>query len=114
MSITEVNKIFAKNIRLRRKQLGISQEKLGEMSGLHRTYIGGIEQFLRNPSIESMEKIAKALKIDVSILTNKNYDEIIQSDYSLCYFKNGKYYFKSLDIENIDPKYLKMLDKLCC
>lgn len=32
--------IFARNVKKRRNELGISQEKLAELSGLHRTYIG--------------------------------------------------------------------------
>lgn len=31
--------IFARNVKKRRNELGISQEKLAELSGLHRTYI---------------------------------------------------------------------------
>lgn len=36
--------IFARNVKKRRNELGISQEKLAELSGLHRTYIGMIER----------------------------------------------------------------------
>lgn len=113
MSISKVNKIFAKNMKLRRVQLELSQEKLGELSGLHRTYIGGIEQFVRNPSVKSMEKIAKALKTDVALLTNKNFEEIMNGDYSLCHFDGKNYNFKTISSEDIAPKYLKMLDDLC-
>ena len=113
MSTTKVNLIFAKNMKLRRKQLGISQEKLGELSGLHRTYIGGIEQFLRNPSIESIEKIANALKIDVALLTSENFESIMNSEYTVCHFKDGEYAFKPINAEDVDTKVLKILDKLC-
>ena len=100
-------------MKLRRKQLGISQEKLGELSGLHRTYIGGIEQLLRNPSIESIEKIAKALHIDVSLLTNTNFEAIMNSEYAVCHFRDGHYDFKPVDICELDPKVVKLLDKIC-
>lgn len=113
MAISNTNKTFAKNMKLRRKQLGISQEKLGELSGLHRTYIGGIEQLLRNPSIESVEKIAKALNIDVSLLTSEHYEQIINSEYALCRYKNGKYIFKPINFDEMDIKDLKILDKIC-
>lgn len=106
---SDINQIFARNMRLRRKELKLSQEKLGELSGLHRTYIGGIEQFLRNPSLASMKKIADALHIDVSLLTNKNYSEIVNSDYSICHFKDGNYSFKSINVEDIDPKILNSI-----
>lgn len=113
MTISNTNKIFAQNMKLRRKQLGISQEKLGELSGLHRTYIGGIEQLLRNPSMESVEKIAKALKIDVALLTSENFESIMNSEYTVCHFKDGKYTFKPINAEDVDTKVLKILDKLC-
>lgn len=113
MSTTDVNQIFAKNMRLRRKQLGISQEKLGELSGLHRTYIGGIEQFLRNPSIQSMEKIANALNIEISILTMKNYEKIMNSEYAVCHLENDEFNFIPIDVSEINSKYIKMLDELC-
>ena len=113
MSVTKANKIFAKNMKLRRKQLGISQEKLGELSGLHRTYIGGIEQFLRNPSIESIEKIAKALRIDISLLTSPNFEAIMNSDYAVCQLRDGSFNFKPIASEDMDPKLLAALDKIC-
>lgn len=56
------------NIRSRRKVLGISQEELADLSGLHRTYIGGIERGERNVSALNIEKISIALKILPHIL----------------------------------------------
>lgn len=55
--------LLAKNIRLHRNQLGISQEKLAELCGLHRTYIGAVERAERNVSADNMEKIARALGV---------------------------------------------------
>ena len=48
-----------------RTQFNISQEKLAEYAGLHRTYIGQVERAEKNITIESMEKISKALKVEV-------------------------------------------------
>jgi transcriptional regulator with XRE-family HTH domain len=55
-------------IRQLRLDAGLSQERLGELTGLDRTYISGIERGVRNPSIRNIEKLAKALKIKVGIL----------------------------------------------
>lgn len=55
-------------IRQLREQAGISQENLGFLSGLHRTYVGAIERGERNPSVLSLKKIADALKIGVGDL----------------------------------------------
>ena len=59
-------------IRALREQKGYSQEKLAEISELHRTYIGSVERCERNVSIEAMEKIAKALGIPLYILLKEN------------------------------------------
>jgi CheY-like chemotaxis protein len=48
--------------------LGISQEELGGRAGLHRTYICDIERGARNVSLESIEKLARALEISISKL----------------------------------------------
>lgn len=55
---------FGKRMRERRLALGVSQERLGELSGLHRTYIGGVERGERNVSLVNIVAIAHALQID--------------------------------------------------
>mgnify|MGYP003473275762 CR=1 FL=1 len=56
--------IFGTNVRFYRNKLKISQEKLGELSDLHRTYISDIETFKRSISLTNIEKIAQALQIE--------------------------------------------------
>ncbi len=55
--------ILGQNIKAIRKEKKLSQEKLAEISSLHRTYIGSIERGERNVSIENIILIAKALNI---------------------------------------------------
>ena len=40
---------------------GLSQEALGEMAGVHRTFVGAVERAENNVSIDSMEKLAAAV-----------------------------------------------------
>ena len=56
-------KDFGNKIREIRKQQGVSQEGLADLADLDRTYIGGIERGIRNPSLRNIGKIAKALKV---------------------------------------------------
>lgn len=48
----------------------LSQEKLALKANVHRTYIGMIERGEKNITLENISKIAKALKIEISQLTN--------------------------------------------
>lgn len=60
--------LLGRNIIKLRRNKGFSQEKLAEVSNLHRTYIGAIERAERNVSIDNIEKICKALEIDIKKL----------------------------------------------
>jgi transcriptional regulator with XRE-family HTH domain len=59
---------FAVRIRELRNQHGWSQERLAEESGIHRTYLGGIETARRNPSLRNIIRIALALGVPVAAL----------------------------------------------
>lgn len=63
--------IFASNVQKYRKVLGLSQEKLAEKAGLHRTYIGMIERSEKNITLLNIEKIANALNVDIKDLFDK-------------------------------------------
>jgi len=51
-----------------RSSLGLSQEVLAERSGLHRTYVGGVERGERNPTVKNLSAISRALKVNLSTL----------------------------------------------
>ena len=59
----EICNLFGKNVKKYRVQSKLSQEKLGELTGLHRTYISDIERGLRSISLNNIEKLSKALNI---------------------------------------------------
>ena len=69
MARTSVLQKLGKNVQHYRKEAGLTQEQLGIATGLDRGYISGVERAVRNPSIKSLEKIAKVLKVKVSDLT---------------------------------------------
>ncbi len=54
---------FGEKIKSMRKQKNLSQEDLAELSGLHRTYIGGIERGERNVALLNILRLAKALHL---------------------------------------------------
>ena len=60
--------VFAGNVRLLRRSKGLSQEMLGDLSDLDRTYISGIERGLRNVSIRNIQRLAEALNVDARTL----------------------------------------------
>lgn len=55
---------FAINVKRYRIARNLSQEKLAELSGLHRTYISALECERRNISIDNIQKIATALNVE--------------------------------------------------
>jgi transcriptional regulator with XRE-family HTH domain len=70
-----IKKIVGENIRYYRKELGWTQEKLGVRAKLHSHYISRLELGQENFQIETLEKIAKTLKIDAHLLFVKLSDK---------------------------------------
>ncbi len=69
--MSEIAKSVGQRIRNYRNQLGLSQEKLAELSGCHPTYIGQIERGEKNATLESIDKISSALNVPLSKLFEK-------------------------------------------
>lgn len=61
---------FGDTVRELRKGKGLSQEELSFKADLHRTYIGMIERAEKNITLLNIEKIAKALNVDIKELFN--------------------------------------------
>ncbi len=59
-------------IKALRKENGLTQKKLGELSNTSETTIKQYELGKRQPRIEQLEKIADALNVSVSILIDNN------------------------------------------
>ena len=61
---------FGQRVREIRKEKNLSQEELSFKADLHRTYIGMIERAEKNITLINIEKIAKALNVDIKELFN--------------------------------------------
>jgi len=64
----EINRIFGKRIRELRIAANLSQEKLAEITGFHRTYIGMVERGERNISLRNISILANSFNISISEL----------------------------------------------
>jgi transcriptional regulator with XRE-family HTH domain len=63
-----VQKALGKRIRQLRQARNWSQEYLADEAGMHRTYMWGIEQGVRNPSVRHLTRIAHALGVSLGTL----------------------------------------------
>ena len=68
MAAIDLKALLGMAIKTYRASLGISQEELAYRASLHRTYVSDVERGARNPSVESIGKLARALEISVSKL----------------------------------------------
>lgn len=62
---TKVLVLFGERVRELRTQKNLSQEQLANLADVHRTYIGMIERAEKNITLINIEKIAKALQIEL-------------------------------------------------
>ena len=63
---------IARNVAMLRAAQGYTQHELGQLAGLHRTFIGAIERAEVNVSIDNVDRIALALSVDpVELLAPK-------------------------------------------
>lgn len=62
----DVRVAFGRRVRELRDRLHLSQEQLAERSGMHRTYVGGIERGERNPSLINIRRLAEALEVEIA------------------------------------------------
>ena len=62
---------FGQAVRRLRTARGLSQERLAEEVGIHRTYIGDVERGLRNIGLLNVDRIARALETDLAGLMSE-------------------------------------------
>jgi transcriptional regulator with XRE-family HTH domain len=73
---------FSQNIGLVRRVKNLSQETIGEMAELHRTYIGQIERGEVSPTLDAAERLAQALGVQLWEVLHPNFsvDALIDRD----------------------------------
>ncbi|WP_176357768.1 helix-turn-helix domain-containing protein [Mycobacterium persicum] len=62
---------FGLAVREARLRCGVSQERLSELANLDRTYVSGVERGVRNPTLDSMSRLAAALGLALSDLVRR-------------------------------------------
>jgi transcriptional regulator with XRE-family HTH domain len=59
---TPIRKAFGLKVRMRRFEMGMTQEQLAEKADMHPTYVGSVERGERNISLENIVALAEALE----------------------------------------------------
>ena len=63
--------VVARNVKTMREASGLSQEELAHAARMHTTYLSGIENGRRNPTLDVIERLAAALNVEASTLLAK-------------------------------------------
>lgn len=61
----DVRRVVARNVRRVRVGRGLSQEKLAVDAAIDRTHVSRIERARENPTIVVLDRLARALKVDI-------------------------------------------------
>jgi transcriptional regulator with XRE-family HTH domain len=64
----DIRERFGFAVKLRREELGLTQEDLAELARIHRTYVSDIERGSRNVSLINIERLALALQTSITAL----------------------------------------------
>ena len=65
VKIEDIDKKVGLNIRVQRVKKGISQEEIADLSGIARSTMGIVERREQSPSLQTIAKIATAMKMDI-------------------------------------------------
>ncbi len=59
----DMRKLVGRNVGRIRREKGLTQEQLAEVSGFSQQYISGLEQGRRNPTVVTVYELAMALGV---------------------------------------------------
>jgi transcriptional regulator with XRE-family HTH domain len=66
--VDDLRLAFGSRVRTMRLALGLSQEQLAERAELHWVYVNGVERGVRNPGLNTIGKLARALGVTPDVL----------------------------------------------
>lgn len=66
--ICELHEVFLRNLKARRKQLGLTQATVAEAAAMSQPYYAALEAGTRSPGLEVIGRVAAALEIPASHL----------------------------------------------
>lgn len=58
-------------IRARREAMKVSQDVFADLAGMHRSYVGFVERGEQNLTLDTMTRIAAALKVSLAVLVKE-------------------------------------------
>jgi len=61
----DVRRIVARNVREIRTAAKLSQEEVAVRMGVEQTYVSGLERGVRNPTITTLDRTARALNVKI-------------------------------------------------
>jgi transcriptional regulator with XRE-family HTH domain len=61
----DIRERFGYAVKVRREELGLTQEDLADRARIHRTYLSDIERGTRNLSLINIERMAQALAVSL-------------------------------------------------
>jgi transcriptional regulator with XRE-family HTH domain len=65
---TSARAVLAMNVKAIRSEAALSQEKLAELAGFHRTYVSQVERCVTNATVDNVERLAKVLDVPIARL----------------------------------------------
>lgn len=99
----EVNyRLIGTRLCQRRKELHLTQKKLGDKMHISSSHISAIETGIKQPSLETLLEFCKTLNINIDYLLNETLynelDEQLVEKIKLCSFENRNRISKIVDV----------------
>ena len=64
----DMRRLVGTNFARLRREAGLTQEQVAELSGFSQQYISGLEQGRRNPTVVTLFELAQALEVQPQVL----------------------------------------------